>query len=132
MGIRDDDEDLFISRSGEGAFQNPEQAKREARERKAKSKGKLLNLKKFLLMRQVGKNQSPASAEADAEAKRLQQSRQEEKKTETFGTKTHMQMEEENTLDAQEKFSSEEMQREEQKAEAQKKQSEQEYASDDA
>lgn len=132
MGVRDDDEDLFISRSGEGAFRNPEQAKREARERKAKSQGKLLNLKKFLLMKQVGKNQSLASAEADAEAKRLQQLRDDTKQTQTFGTKTHMQMEEADTLDAQEKLTSEEMQQEEQKAEAEKKQSEQEYASDDA
>ena len=132
MSLRDDDEELFISRSSEDAILNPHKAKQEAREQKAKSKGKLLGLKKLLLMKQVGGNKNVDASEKDAETKRLQKLRDDEKKTETFGTKTHMQMEESDVIDAQEKLTAEEMLKMEEEDEEQKKQSGQEYASDEA
>lgn len=132
MGLRDDEEDLFISRSNEDAFLNPEKGKQEAREQKAKSKGKLMGLQRLLLKKQVGADPDVAAAEADAETKRLQKLREEEEQTETFGTKTHMQMEESETMDAQKKLTSEEILKMEEEEEKQKDQSGQEYAGEEA
>lgn len=130
MGIRDDDEDLFISHSNEDAFKNPEKAKREAREQKAKQEGKLLDLKKQMLLQQVSAQNTNASL-ADLETKRLQKLRDDEKKQETFGTKTHMQMEQESTLNAQTQITTEQQIEEGAKREETKEKAKQEYQNED-
>jgi hypothetical protein len=132
MGLRDDDEELFISQSSEDVFQNPEKAKSEAREQKPKSEGKLLDLKKQMLKNQLNEKSGSSDAAADAETKRLKKLREDEEKSETFGTKTHMQMEETETLDAQTELTAEQFQEMEHEEEQKKDQAGQEYAGEEA
>ncbi|PIR51398.1 hypothetical protein COU78_01500 [Candidatus Peregrinibacteria bacterium CG10_big_fil_rev_8_21_14_0_10_49_24] len=130
MGIRDDDEDLFISRSNEDAFKNPEKAKRDAREQKAKQEGKLLDLKRQMLLQQVSA-QNTHSALADQETKRLQKLNDDAKQKEVFGTKTHKQLEEESMLDAQTQVTAEQQIDADAQAEEKKEQAKQEYQNED-
>lgn len=80
MSFRDDEEDLFISPSGQASFESRERAEQKAREAKAREKGQLLDLQKQILSGQI------TAAQADEETKRLQQQSKDD--TQTFGTKT--------------------------------------------
>ncbi len=132
MGMHDDDEELFVSRSSEKTFKNPDQAKKEAREQKAKSKGKLLGLKRLLLSNTVGGDVGLKAAEADAETKRQQRVQDEADKHETFGTKTHKQIEEAENLSGDTELDAEHIMEMEKQDEEAKKQAGEEYAGDAA
>tara|TARA_Y100000310_G_scaffold297751_1_gene331042 strand:- start:769 stop:1167 length:399 start_codon:yes stop_codon:yes gene_type:complete len=132
MGMHDDDEELFVSRSSEKTFKNPDQAKKEAREQKAKSKGKLLGLKRLLLSNTVGGDVGLKAAEADAETKRQQRVQDEADKHETFGTKTHKQIEEAENLSGDTELDAEHIMEMEKQDEEAKKEAGEEYAGDAA
>lgn len=129
MNYRDDEEDLFISRSNEDAFKNPEKAKQEAREQKAKQEGKLLDLKKQMLMQQIGTGDS--AAKADEETKRLKKLHEDEKAQDALGTKTREQEQEEFTLDAQTEVTAEQQIEASREEEETKDQAQQEYQNED-
>jgi hypothetical protein len=127
MSYRDDEEDLFISRSNEDAFKNPEKAKKEAREQKAKQEGELSDLKRHMLMQQVGAD----AAKADEETKRLQKLHEDEKAKDALGTKTREQQQEEFTLDAQTEVTAEQQIEANREEEETKDQAQQEYQNED-
>lgn len=90
MSFRDDEEDLFISPSGEDSLVSRQKAEQKARESKARQKGKLLNLQKQILSGQI------SAAQADEETKRLKKESEDEPST--FGTKTLKESEEQEIL----------------------------------
>ncbi|PIR52509.1 hypothetical protein COU76_05970 [Candidatus Peregrinibacteria bacterium CG10_big_fil_rev_8_21_14_0_10_49_10] len=134
MGFHDDDDELFISPSSEEKLTSPGEAKEESVERKARSKGKLLNLKRALLANQVNDEHMSYDLKADSETKRMREAQQGGKKEEskTFGTKTHKQMEEEQVLSAGTELTSEQLIEDTQNEDEAKEQAGQEYAGEDA
>ena len=127
----DDDKELFVSRSSEKTFKNPEMAKKEMRKEKAKSKGKLSDLKRTMLSDQIDDNSLSAS-EADEETKRIRDVQKEDDKDGTFGTKTHMQMEQDEALSAQTELTPEQIMKMEKDEKTEKRQAGEEYAGDEA
>jgi hypothetical protein len=97
-----DDDDEALSPSSPHPDRSIEQRKQEAREQKAKSEGRLAELQRNILRGQV-------KGERKEEPDEPIQQESDSQKKETFGTKTHKQMEEEQVLGAEKQFTAEDL-----------------------